>query len=743
MVRPLPFAIALTLGIAVGPLIGIPAWAGWAAALLLAGAAPKRPELLVGVAFALGVARGARAPTSHPGVDDRASDRIVGTVAGPVARTRTGYLAEVAGVTVVSEEPLLPGERVAVTGVLRTPAAPRGPGLVAAPPELAIVARTVEHLADAPDIRARLWRWAADQQARWSAAIAGAGGSERGAQALRGIAVGDRSAVPPALDDRWRGVGIYHVLSVSGLHLAVIAGLAFVLLRRLVAASPWGGRVHPARWAAPPALALALGYTLITGGQIATVRALVVVALVMLGAALDRPLRLVDALGVAALAILVWRPADLWDPSFQLSFTAALVLALRPRGSGPWLVRGLAASAWVTLATAPLTAYHFQQVPAGGVIGNLVLTPALELAALPLALAGLLVGWDAPVALATWIVALVDRGAAALAVIAPVGHTAIASGALAAALVVCSLWLATRPRRPAIAWLALCAAWALGRAPPDAGALRVTFVDVGQGDAAIVELPDGRVWLVDAGGVANARDPAVASSPGRALDRILAVYGHDHVDVALLSHPHPDHYLGFAGMTTPIRELWLAPDQLPPGELGRIADRLAAHGTRLVHPALGVTSRGDVALELLAPRFVAHEGAAPLLAADPVRTVNDNSLVAVVRYRGRSIAFLGDVEAEGEAAALAAGLGGVDVVKVPHHGSPTSSSPALVATTHPAAAVISCGRANQFGFPDPAVVARWEAAGADVARTDRDGTVTVVVDAAGGLSVERFVRAPP
>src|SRR5215470_15482796 len=120
MVRPLPFAIALALGIAVGPLIGMPAWAGWAAALLVAGAAPKRAELLVVVAFALGVALGARAPTSRPGVDDRASDRIVGTVAGPVARTRTGYLAEVAGVTVVSEEPLLPGERVAVTGLLRT-----------------------------------------------------------------------------------------------------------------------------------------------------------------------------------------------------------------------------------------------------------------------------------------------------------------------------------------------------------------------------------------------------------------------------------------------------------------------------------------------------------------------------------------------------------------------------------------------------------------------------------------------
>jgi len=742
---PLPLAVALVLGIAIGPFVAAPPPLAWLVALLCAVRAPKRPELVLAAVFAVGLARGARVPTSHPGVDDRVADRLVGTVDGPVVATGTGYIADVGGVTVLAAEPLAPGERVAITGLLRTPAAPRGPGLPMRAGDVELVARAVEHLEDAPGLRARMWRWAAAQQARWSQAIAGAGGSELGAAALRGIAVGDRRDVPAALDDRWRGVGIFHVLSVSGLHLAVIAGLAFLALRRAIAASPWGGRVHPARCAAVPALLLAVGYTLVTGAQIATVRALVVVVLGLAAAALDRPLRLVDALGVAALAILVWRPGDLFDPSFQLSFTAALVLALRPPSTRGWLVRGLSASAWVTIASAPLTAYHFQQVPAGGVIGNLVLTPALELVALPLALGGLLVGWDAPIALASLLVALVDRGAALLAVVAPVGRIALASGPLVAGLVAVSLWLATRPtRRRAFGWAALCIGWALGRTPNDPGALRVTFVDVGQGDAALVELPDGAVWLVDAGGLANARNPEVASSPGRTLDRILAVYGHARVDLAVLSHPHPDHYLGLAGMTTPVTELWTARDDAPAGELARIAGALAARGTRLVHPALGTARReAGVELELVAPRFSAHDGAPAVLAADPVRSVNDNSLVAIVRYRGRAIAFLGDLEAEGEAEAIAAGLGHVDVVKVPHHGSPTSSTPALVAATHPAAAVVSCGRANSFGFPDPAVVARWEAAGADVARTDRDGTVTVVVDAAGGLTVERFVGARP
>jgi competence protein ComEC len=100
--------------------------------------------------------------------------------------------------------------------------------------------------------------------------------------------------------------------------------------------------------------------------------------------------------------------------------------------------------------------------------------------------------------------------------------------------------------------------------------------------------------------------------------------------------------------------------------------------------------------------------------------------------------FTGDVEREGEDALVAAGLGHVDVVKVPHHGSPTSSSPALVAATHPALAVISCGAGNHFGFPSPAVEARWLAAGAEIARTDDSGAITVTIDAGGELTVDRF-----
>ncbi|TMQ17516.1 MAG: MBL fold metallo-hydrolase, partial [Deltaproteobacteria bacterium] len=579
----------------------------------------------------------------------------------------------------------------------------------------------------------------------------------------------------------WRDVGIFHVLSVSGLHLAVVAGLAFGLLRRLIAASPWGGRTRPARWAAPPALVLAVGYTMITGAQLATLRSLVVIALVLIAQFLDRPLRLIDALGVAALAILVWRPADLLDPSFQLSFVAALTLALgsangeRRRGLRGWVMRGLTSSAWVALTTAPLTAYHFQQVAAGGVLGNLVLTPLVELVALPLGLAGVVLGIAPAITVAAWIVGLADRGAGLLAMITPVGHVAVASATVMMILVALSLGLAARTGRPgwrdrvtAALWLALCLVWSLGRSPPPPGALRVTFLDVGQGDAALVELPDGAVWLIDAGGNPAARDLAQAAAPGRAIDRVLAAYDHRRIALAILSHPHPDHYLGLAGVETPIDELWTAEETdggragdlsgavrpaAPSGPAGSagwtrhalpgfaaIAAQIAARGTRIVHPSLGVARReAGVELSVWAPRYQPAAGESVRCATDPVRTVNDNSLVVALTYRGRTIAFAGDVEAEGEDALIAAGLGRADVVKVAHHGSPTSSTAGFVAATRPGLAVISCGPANAFGFPSPEVVERWRTAGAEIARTDRDGAITVTIDREGGLAIDRHV----
>jgi len=803
-------AVSMAAGIAASSAAG--PWAAaprvWALALLVfvlaarwRGGARARAVAWIGAAALIGASLAARERARVPALpaavaaDDRAVDEITGVVDGPIAATRWGRGLRVdldgadarVWVTVDGPTAALPGDRIRASGRLRTPRGYRDPGAV----DRAAVARNrgvdLELGADRveviePAARATAWRSAAAWQRGASAWVARRGGDAAGNAVVRGAVLGDRSAIAPAVDDAWRAAGVYHVLSVSGLHLAVVALLSFALLRRGLAMLA-GARVDPTPAAAGAAAAIAIAYTLVTGAEVATVRALVVALAVLGGAALARRARLADALGLAAVLVLAHTPSALVDPSFQLSFAATAALVVLPRRPRPiepvppwprraaraavrWVVRGLVASAWVTAVTAPITALHFHQIAVGGIVGNLVVTPLVELLVIPLALAGLVL----PVVggplmdVAVGLCGAAHRVAAGLASWTPVIPVPpprplelIALGVLAVA------WLRWRQRRAGArdAILAAAAAVALAAsvggsiaAPRWSTTLRATFLDVGQGDAAVIEAPGGEVWLIDAGGVPFGPPNA---GPGEAVARFLAARRIRRIDVAIVSHPHPDHYLGLLALAgrVPIGELWIAapaPGAATPATAAppavasfeSVAAALTAAGTRVVHPPLGEARRaGGAVLRVLAPIFDPGDsgtGALAVASADPVRSVNDDSLVVAVEHAGRRLLFLGDIEAEGEDRLVSLGGPAVraDVVKVPHHGSPTSSSAALVDATRPALAVISCGVANRFGFPSGAVVARWGHAGARVARTDRDGAITVAIDQAGAVAVETY-----
>jgi competence protein ComEC len=787
VVRAAHAAAAFAAGIGAAGAAGGAAWMWAAGALgiaLIAGARRSRVSWIVAILCA-GVAMGRRAdhapadPPPGTAADDRAADVFDGEIAGPIERGAAGDLVTIVpdgGVgrvgAWVPAGTLLPGDRVRARGRLMRPRGFRDPGAI----DRAQVARDRGVAFELEGARVERtgggWSlWAAPVATqRWgSAFIARRGGDAEANAVVRGAVLGDRSAIGPDTDQAWRAAGVYHVLSVSGLHLAVVALLAFAGLRRVLVLF-MASRAAQAKAAAMAAV-LGAAYTAVTGAQVATVRALIVVLVMLLGVIVGRRARLADALGAAAILILAARPSALGDPSFQLSFAAAMTLAVlrvpieatgwkRPLA---WIARGVIASATVTAVTAPITAAHFHQVAIGGVVGNLIVTPLVELVAIPLALAGVVIGtvWSglggllvdgavaacaAGCAIARAIAAVVPASPAP-----PLPPIAIVAWLGAIAALVAAARGAIRPARAATVALASIAVMAIAvtiaRAPRRD--LRVTFVDVGQGDAAVIEAPGGEVWLVDAGGAPDQGDPAT-TGPGDALVRFLAARGIDHVDVAIVSHPHPDHYLGLFALAgrVPVGELWSADesarDDVPREAEGfaAAAAALAAHGARLVHPPLGVArTAGGAALVVLAPEADLGDGRGPraIATADPVESVNDTSLVVAVEYAGRRIVFTGDLEAEGEAELVAhASALAADVVKVPHHGSPTSSSPALVAATHPHVAVISCGVANRFGFPSPAVVARWRDAGATVLETDRRGAITVEVGRDGALDVGAY-----
>jgi competence protein ComEC len=255
------------------------------------------------------------------------------------------------------------------------------------------------------------------------------------------------------------------------------------------------------------------------------------------------------------------------------------------------------------------------------------------------------------------------------------------------------------------------------------GHLRVTFLDVGQGDSALVDLPDGRAMLIDGGGIVGS--PVDIGT--RVVAPALRARRRDSLAVVALSHPHPDHFSGLPTglVAASFAELWDTGQGEHESVGGRYADLLArarGSGAVVLRPdaLCGTHVVGGARVDVLAP----------CPGPDPDRGPNDNSLVLRVAYGERSVLFVGDAE-HAEECDLLRMYGArlrTDILKVGHHGSRTSSTPDFIAAVAPHDAVISAGVRNHFGHPTRATLDTLARAGVRVWRTDRDGAVTASTD---------------
>ena len=251
------------------------------------------------------------------------------------------------------------------------------------------------------------------------------------------------------------------------------------------------------------------------------------------------------------------------------------------------------------------------------------------------------------------------------------------------------------------------------------GTLRVTFLDVGQGDGAIVDLPNGEALLIDAGG--GVPDPGE-----QVIAPMLAARRRRELRAVMISHPHPDHFGGLAAVlrAVAVREVWdtgQGPGEHPDAPYTELLRGLPTRGTRVLGPEqlCGTRRLGGVELDLSwpCPSFDA--------ALDP----NDNSFVMRLRFGERSVLFVGDAEHEAEEALVALGERvRADVLKVGHHGSRTSSTEAFLNVVQPSLAVASQGRDNAFGHPHDDVVARFEQLGIPLLLTAQLGGITLETD---------------
>jgi competence protein ComEC len=372
------------------------------------------------------------------------------------------------------------------------------------------------------------------------------------------------------------------------------------------------------------------------------------------------------------------------------------------------------ASLAVTLTTAPLVLTAFQRVSLAGLVSNVITLPLSGLLTV-VAAGGAALHVLAP-ALASpvlWLGLLLSKLFVAIAhAFAEVpGSTAqlpAASGAVLAcwglglvALVFCR----GRFRLLALATPAALLVHLAGPVEPDE--LKVTFLAVGHGDAVVVS-SRGHHALIDGGGVPQGHDTGK-----RFVLPFLRQQRISRLDLAVLTHAHPDHALGLISTLeeVPAERLWL-PAESTEGPL--IDELLAAAGNAHAEEQ----ESGSATLRLGAARL---EVLGPPIDRSQLEGENDRSIVLLLRHQEVTFLLTGDIEAAGEAAL---DVGPVTVVKAAHHGSDTSSTEALVAKTRPKHVVFCVGLRNRFGFPRPDVVRRWRAIGARCHRTDVDGAIT-------------------
>jgi competence protein ComEC len=475
------------------------------------------------------------------------------------------------------------------------------------------------------------------------------------------------------------------------------------------------------------------------------------------GTLLARPFSLATSIALSALVLLLRSPLVLLDVSFQLSFASVIALGLFARRLAPqrappgtprwrralgWLGRFGGATLAASVATAPLVAHHFGEITPAAPLGNLALVPLVELVILPLGLGGALLGavhpWlgVVPLTAADWAARLALWLAGLFRGLAPVILVRFPTWLETAALVIAggAVLRAMAPGTARRWWAVAASALLVAAASLTARELvrrtstgvRITFLDVGQGDAAVVEAP-GFVAVIDGGGTYD----DTFDTGARVVEPFLRFRGIDRIDLVVLSHPHPDHLNGLFRLLSrfPVAALWTSGDD---GRNPRYRELLALARQRNVPaPVPRSLERGALGLRLLGPWLGAGIG------APPGTSVNDASLVVQLRFAGRAVLFPGDLEADGEGELVgnaAAGLSvASEVLKVPHHGSRTSSSDELLDAVRPSLAVISLGRQNRFHFPRPEVLRRYRQRRVRVLRTDESGAITVTIDDRGTI----------
>ncbi|WP_145272826.1 ComEC/Rec2 family competence protein [Prescottella equi] len=619
---------------------------------------------------------------------------------------------------------LLPGQRVTLRGRL---AEPERRDLT-----VAVVRATgsPQHVAEPPAIQ----RWAGVVRDRLASAAGSALPADQ-AGLLPGLVVGDTSGLAQETKDEFTAAGLTHLTAVSGANVSIVLGAVLLVVR--------GVGLGPRTGALLAGIAL-VAFVVIARPSPSVLRAAAMGCVALLALVTGRRKQAIPALAASVVVLLALSPSLAVDFGFALSVFAtaglvvvspALVARLRARGWPRWLAEMCAVALAAFVVTAPLVAAMSGTVSIVSIVANVLVAPAVApITVVGAATAVLAVVWLPAAALLVrvagpplwWLLEVADRAAAVPggnlavrnglggAVIVAVGIAVAVLAArhpwsrrmlLAVAVGVAAVWVPTRFHQPG--WPA--SGWAL------------VACDVGQGDGLVLSAGGRRAVVVDAG-----------PEPGP-MDRCLRRLGIDEIPLLVVTHLHADHYGGLDAVLhgRSVGAVAIGPASLPEGGFRFVSAAASRADVPLVRLAAGrQLTVGAVRITVLGPLL--PEPRTPAAAEDGA---NDASLVLMAETAAGRLLLTGDVEEGGQRALLRSKIPlRADVLKVPHHGSRTTS-PEFLDAVRPRVALVSVGADNTFGHPNPGILQRLAALGAVTVRTDRDGDVAVARSGSGALAV--------
>ncbi|MSP39288.1 MAG: DNA internalization-related competence protein ComEC/Rec2 [Deltaproteobacteria bacterium] len=569
---------------------------------------------------------------------------------------------------------------------------------------------------------------------------------------MKALVVGDMGRVSKEMRSAFTAAGVNHVLSISGLHVAMLGLVVFVLIRHGLSFNSYLLlRLNLLKVATFGSFLAVLFYTALAGAMVPTVRSAIMIGVYELAVLLDREEEVFTSLTLAALLIaLVW-PGVVADISFQLSFLAVLFIVwgsrrlherLRrqhsddlPQEKSWWREKlrqaamHLAVPLLATLGTGPLIAHYFGHLSLAGFVANPLIVPLVGFLVVPV---GLAIGFCAVIApsLAPPLVWLIERLASLTAWLVelfarlPLANIGVAApNPLEIFLLYGLIMAAFAVRRRRQLWLLVSvsivlvgldsAYWWRERTRQDR--LRISHLNVGQGDAAVVELPGGKVLVIDAGGAASGD-----FDTGEAIVApFLRARKITKVDFLMVSHARVDHYGGMAALV-----IEFAPTEFWSG--------IAKGKTRRFEDLADELTRGKIPqLTLIAGQPCRVIEGARLCVLHPSADSEDGSVVLRVEFGKASFLFAGDIDKRKEAL-LARRSGELRslVVKIPRHGGTTANSQEFIAAVAPKLAVLSAGARSRSESQREEVTERYREAGAQVLSTHEDGAVIVETDGA-------------